>query len=205
MASLVWCPDAVAWGDVATWLASIGTIAAVIVALRTSRDSLRAVQKLREEDQALLAAERKEEAEALAVVIHHALYMLGSSLEGTAKNMRSQLDAGLPANAFVAFKLHTPTAAMGLVQHFSNRLFILPSAVRAAVLTVLADWHSITGAPPTSWGDQAPMDIQAAICENIHRSLVALLRNVRTAMDLIVPLANEARPGVHGDWNNPAS
>ena len=65
----MFCPQAIAWGDIATWVASAGTFAAVVIALRTSNKALQQTRIMKDADDERLEKIRQLRAKAYSAAI----------------------------------------------------------------------------------------------------------------------------------------
>ena len=88
---MAFCPLAVQWGDVATWVAAAATVSAVLVALRTSRAALNVAISHREEEEKNRQEIRSIKATAYSAAIADDIHRALKHLELALSYLRSDL------------------------------------------------------------------------------------------------------------------
>ncbi|MFS8375061.1 hypothetical protein JH314_12895 [Xanthomonas campestris] len=160
------CPMAVAWGDVATWLSGAAATAAVIVALRTSKEARRIAQDSRDaadkaaaEERARLKAAREDQAACLAIVFHHELFLLHGQLKYYADTLRAEVYQSARHELVEILVRWKPQEALTVLTRLAESLEVFERDARAALLTAVSGWISLQQAPSADSLRDAPLGV----------------------------------------------
>lgn len=149
---MVFCPLAVAWGNAAEWAAvvaalgaAVATVAAVVVALGSSRKEHQRTLALRDAEWDRIDRARAESAGVWAISFDLELRVADDQLQGLLLNLRSALTHAEP---FEAFKYLNEDATLKgqfpLLRHRIGSLDDFPPEIRSRLLDVLSWWDRMS-------------------------------------------------------------
>lgn len=190
---ITFCPNEVAVGDLATWLAAIATLAAVWVALATSRRALSEIKRARDEDRALSKVASDAVAARLSVVFHSELFLLGESLKELLRSLESQDLADNPRWMIETMKYLLPTSGLSLLRQFSDKLDVFDRETAAQLLIVISFWNFILEAPSANTLEDAPPEVLLIARDHTIVTIRNGINEIASAIFLTAPLAAKVR------------
>jgi hypothetical protein len=197
---LMFCPQAVQWGDVATWVAAIATFAAVVVALLSTKMSLAAVERARAADRAEAAARDHEFAVGLAYVLDHELYMLGGELGVIVRQLQPDAVRAEPQLALKWLKENVPENAIPMTTRFAERLGVFGKVTAAKLLQLIGGQSTMLCVMEPERYVDAPVEIIVSGLESYRNALRLMAHQVAEVRTEIMKWSNEVSPTVANDW-----
>ena len=194
----MFCPNAVVFGDLATWLSAVATIAAVLVALRTSNASLRAMKDLQREELERAEKARHDNAVAMSLGLHHEIYMAIGQMRFAAVQLQDPVVRSNAEYTLIEIRTVMPDEGMHLLPQLVDKLEAFEPTPRRMLMRCLSTWNAVTKAPPVdAMKDADEIDIQTN-ADLIARSLDAAVADFEAALDSILPLVREVWPEAPG-------
>lgn len=144
------CPLAVDWGNVADWasvivgaLAAGGTIWAVIIAMRSSRTAIEEAQRMRSEDRQQRLRAEHDRAVAMAIVLDHEIFMLGSEINRVVHELEEKLQN--TSRWAIATWLHRemPRDPLPMLSRFALNLDYYGKEDASQLLSILSSWNTL--------------------------------------------------------------
>ncbi|MEA9580714.1 hypothetical protein VC218_17975 [Xanthomonas nasturtii] len=198
---LMLCPMAADWGDVATWVSGAAATAAVIVALRTSREARSIAQASRDaadraaaEERARLKAARDDQAACLAIVFHHELWLLHGQLREFATLLHEAAGQMMEEDIMNLLMWRRPQEALTMLTRLAESLDVFDRPIRALLLTAMSGWVSLRQGPAADDLRGAPLRvlIEGAIATaNAVQGVANACGNAAVA---ILPLVRQTYP-----------
>lgn len=182
------CPQAVIWGDVATWAAAAATTVAVVVALYTSGSARRQVEKIREEENLRAEAERRAKAERLALVFEHELHLQLGELW---RHIHWLSDDALETRTDELIAWHNDSFDMPvhvtLLERFANEFEVFKPEVAASLSVALSRWLSMLKILPDKVANKRDLLMLRKVLEHTAQQLVATRKDIRPYAEHIMP------------------
>ena len=158
--AITFCPAAVAWGDIATWLSGGATLAAVGVALYTSREGHRLARSLQADAKREAVERDAATAHRLALVIDHELFMVGGQLAALLGHVDSDYIEREPLAVIRMFEANLPKAGMPLSTRFVDQFGVFGSAPAAELMIALSQFNVLCDRPAPVRVELAPLHVQ---------------------------------------------
>lgn len=195
------CPMSADWGDVATWLSGAAATAAVIVALRTSKEAKQIAQESRDaadraaaEERERLKVAREDQAACLAIVFHHELFLLHGQMKFYAATLRANDHRTEKRELVQILASWKPQGELTMLTRLADSLEVFERDARAALLTALSGWMSLQLAPSAETMQDAPLAVlQQGVIATANTVEGVASACARAAM-IILPLVRQTYP-----------
>jgi hypothetical protein len=184
--SFTFCPMAVAWGDVATWVSGLASFLAVAVALWIARYSAREAARREAET-------KRHAAQAMAVALHGELVPLVGLLKGF-QAIRRQYGEDFSARDFDQLRFGVSRLVTPALDRFLERLDVFSPQVAGQLMIVYRGVLSMQDAVKTPEIDYAAMtDVRARTAlQSVSEMAAATERWIYAALDSLSALAGGA-------------
>lgn len=167
--TLVFCPGAIVWGDVATWASGIASFLAVGVALWIAKQGARDVQEREKE-------RRERQATAIAVAIHAELVPLVGAFNFLVKT-KNQYGDEFKAAHFEDLRLGVQQIETPVLDRLFDRLDVFSPSLAGQLMIVYRGVIGIHGAVKTPQAGDLPLtDAQAVVA-------LAMIANIAKATE----------------------
>jgi hypothetical protein len=182
----MFCPNAIAWGDVATWVAGLASFLAVVVALWIARYSARDAK--RRESEA-----KHNAAKAMSVVIHGELVPLAGAMQ-VLLAIRRHYGEQFTAAQFGELTLGLDKISTPALDRFLERLDVFAPLVAGQLMIVYRGVLSIQGAIRTPGIDGGQLtNERALVALNTAANMAeSTERWIYEALDSLSAIAREA-------------
>lgn len=188
------CPDAVVWGDVATWVSAVATFAAVIVALVTSHRALVAEHRAREAERQRAQAEDDALAQRLAAVFDHELFMCATQLRVFADGLQTFITQEDAAATMRALTTGLPSEVLTILSASTDKLRVFDAATATALMQVVSTWNSLAARPSAALLADVPVPYLLAGAGSVLTSTRGVVRLANAARTAIRPVALTVNP-----------
>ncbi|MCC4618152.1 hypothetical protein LL972_19515 [Xanthomonas campestris pv. asclepiadis] len=189
------------WGDVATWVSGAAATAAVIVALRTSKEARRIAQDSRDaadqaaaEERARLKAAREDQAACLALVFHHELSVLHGQMKLYADHLRKEAYQSSRLDLVEMMVRWRPQEALTVLTRLAESLEVFERDARAALLTAVSEWVSLQLAYGADSLQIAPLELLQRAAISTANTADRVAESCSRAVTAILPLVLENYP-----------
>lgn len=202
------CPLAADWGNWADWaavvvgaLAAGGTVWAVVVAMRSSRTAIDEARRMREEDREHQLRVEHDRAVAMAIVLDHELFMLGSEINRIVQELVEKIGDTNRRAIAVWLQREVPKDPLPMLSRFAMNMDHYGKEDASELLSILSSWHTLRDPMDENryedWEDiQLEKDLMA-----ISRAFRVFLEKLRSGRIVTMTWASQVRPDLPPtDW-----
>ncbi len=206
--AIEFCPLAADWGNWADWatvvvggLAAGGTLWAVIVAMKSSRTAIDEARRMRDEDREQRARVEHDRAVAMAIVLDHELFMLGSEINRIVQELDDQIDNTNRRAIAVWLQREVPADPLPMLSRFAMDMDHYGKEDASELLSILSSWHTLRDPIDVKryedWEDrQLEEDLMS-----ISRAFRVFLQKLKDGRIVTITWASEVRPDLPPtDW-----
>jgi hypothetical protein len=177
----MFCPQSVAWGDMATWAGAVATTAAVIVALVTAKRAGDVALKVHEKEENARRAKDDSLRHQLSIAFDSELYMAIGQLDLFCAHLEDAL-GGASYQIESVMKVLYPKHGLSVVSRFSDRLDVFPIALSGELLAILSRWNMVHEAPAAEFSSEGQLQEGAAA---VLRAMTLLSRDMQRVRMLV--------------------
>jgi hypothetical protein len=206
--AIEFCPLEAAWGNLADWaaviagaMAAAGTIWAVVVAMKSSRTAIDEARRMRLEDREQRLAAEHDRAVAMAIVLDHELFMLGSEINRVSYELEEGFGKINLWNMAQSLEREMPKDPLPMLSRFAMNLDYYGKVDASELLSILSSWHTLRDPIDTKkYEDWEARQLQEDL-RGVHDAFRVFLQKVRAGREITMRWAQSVRSDLPAtDW-----
>ncbi|KIP87490.1 hypothetical protein SN15_02035 [Stenotrophomonas maltophilia] len=206
--AIEFCPLAADVGNWADWAAVIvgalaagGTIWAVIVAMNSSRTAIEEAQRMRNEDREQRLRAEHDRGVAMAIVLDHEIFMLGSEINRIVYELEEKLSNTDRWAIATWLQREVPKDPLPMLSRFAMQLDYYGKEDASELLSVLSSWHTLRDPIDQNRYEHWEKDQLDADLWSISRAFRIFLEKLKDGRIVTANWASEVRPDLPPtDW-----